>query len=189
MIQLFTNGFPKSGNHGLVKACELLGLPCDVNHVSYADGAPRGTTHHIHIRRDPRNVVISMLRFNAQPVTPGMFISRMRRYQDRSLIEEMAEFEPWLMDPHTLTIAYEDLISSDKTMRQIAAYVGVPYIEGAWERLPGRTFTWNDVHSDYRKIWNRNVADVWTDEGGDKLLASWGYKEVQDGTLNLGAGI
>jgi hypothetical protein len=176
MRSVFANGFPKTGNHGLVKACELLGVPASVNYKSFAEGMPPGTTHHIHIKRDPRNVVISMLRFNGQPVTPGTFLARFRRFQDDSIVEEMAQFEPWLADAHTLTVAWEDLIASDATMRQIAAYVDVPYIEGAWERLPGRTYTWNDKHSDFRDIWTRQVASAWRDEGGDNLLRVWGYE-------------
>ncbi len=56
-MKVIANGFPKCGNHALVKALELLGIPADVNHLSFAEGIPAGARH-ILIVRDPRNVVL-----------------------------------------------------------------------------------------------------------------------------------
>ena len=173
MMSVFTNGFPKSGNHALVKACELLGVPCKVNHRGTQEGLPEGTTHHLLIVRDPRDVVISMLRFNRQPVTPGMFIARLRCFEFAHLVEEMALFEPWLKT--AFVVRYEDLIRDSTEMERIAAHLGTPYFEGTWEELPGLTYTWNDVHSDYRKIWNPHLEETWAKDGGKELLARWGY--------------
>ncbi len=57
----------------------------------------------------------------------------------------------------------------------MAAWLDTPYIEGAFEDLPGKTYTWNDVHSDYRTIWCPQIERVWRDEGGEQLLKDWGY--------------
>jgi len=192
---LFINGFPKSGNHALLKACELLGVPAQVNHVPFKDGSPTNSTHRIFIKRDPRNVIISKMRMDNQQVTPGTFISKFRAWQKGgtqtvkledgpvhtfitpqiSTIEAMAEYEQWLNDADTFQITYEDLIRNDVDMRRIAVYLGVPYIESAFEELPGLTMTWNDEHSDYNKIWTPEVEAVWNDEGGVELLKRWGY--------------
>ena len=169
---LTTNGFPKAGNHALVKACQLLGQPCSVEHIAYA-GKPAGAC--VFIKRDPRNIVLSWLRFQNQPVTPGMFITHFRTFQTASLVEEMAAYEGWLTDPDTLVVRYEDLIASDAPMRRIAAYLGVPYIDGAFEHLPGLTRTWHADHSDYAAFWTPGVEKVWRKEGGPELLARWGY--------------
>lgn len=167
-----TNGFPKSGNHALVKAVQLLGAPCEVNHIPFGSEVK---DKHVFIKRDPRNVLCSWLRFNGQPVTPGMLITSFRRFQDRSLVEEMAEFEGWLTDSNTLVVAYEDLISSSAEMQRIADYLDTPYINGAFEALPGLTRTWFAEHSDYRAIWTPEVEAAWVAEGGPELLARWGY--------------
>lgn len=172
-MKLFTNGFPKTGNHALVKAAELLGVPCTVNHRAWEEGVPEGTTHSMLIVRDPRNVVISMLRFNRQPVTGGTFLARFRHFQYASMAEEMAKFEPWLRASHV--VRYEDLIRDDQAMRRMAGYLGVPYLEGSWSELPGLTFTWNERHSDYRAIWNPHLEEVWAREGGNELMKRWGY--------------
>lgn len=166
-----TTGFAKSGNHALVKAVQLLGQPCSVDHIEYA--GPIG--QHVFIKRDPRNVVCSWLRFNGQPVTPGMFITAFRLFQTGALVDELAAYEGWLSDPGTLVVSYEDLTASDAEMRRIAAYLGVPYIEGAFADLEGLTATWFAQHSDYRTIWTPEVEAVWVAEGGPALLARWGY--------------
>lgn len=166
------NGFPKSGNHALVKALQLLGQPCAVNHLPFGEQVAE---KHVFIKRDPRNVICSWLRFRGQPVTAGMFLTVFRRFQERSLIDEMADYEGWLSDPATLVVRYEGLIESDAAMHSIAEYLGVPYLAGAFEALPGMTRTWYADHSDYQTIWMPEVESAWNAEGGPDLLARWGY--------------
>lgn len=168
---VITSGFPKSGNHALVKAVQLLGQPCAVEHIEYS--GPIG--QHAFIKRDPRNIVCSWLRFNGRPVTPGMFITSFRLFQHASLIEELAPYEGWLSDPQTLVVSYEALIASDVEMRRIAEYLGVPYLDDAFSELEGLTATWFAQHSDYRTIWSPEVEAAWSAEGGPELLNRWGY--------------
>ncbi len=180
-FNVITNGFPKAGNHALVKACELLGVPASVIHLPYwrkeehfeQEGLVDPKT--IFIKRDPRNIVVSWIRFLRNPVTVGMFLTKFRKFREASLIDEMANFEPWLTHPNSLVIRYEDLIASEDVIRQIAAFVGVPYLEGAFPELPGATRTWNDVPSDYRTVWTPEVERIWNEEGGGELLSRWGY--------------
>lgn len=167
-----TNGFPKSGNHALVKAAQLLGQPCEVNHLPFGEPVEE---KHVFIKRDPRNVLCSWLRFNGQPVTPGMFITAFRDFSGQSLIAAMAKYEGWLNDPSAQVVRYEDLIANDSCLRDIAAYLETDYLDGAFENLPGMTRTWYADHSDYRTIWTPEVEAVWNAEGGQELLARWGY--------------
>jgi hypothetical protein len=167
-----TNGFPKSGNHALVKAVQLLGQPCEVNHVPF--GSPV-VEKHVFIKRDPRNVVCSWLRFIGRPVTDGMFLTSFRNFQGRALVSEMADYEGWFGDENTHVVRYEDLISDEACIRGIAEFLTVPYLKSAFSNLPGLTRTWNAAHSDYRAIWTPEVAAVWEAEGGDDLLKRWGY--------------
>lgn len=170
------NGFPKSGNHALVKACELLGIPAAVEHRRYADGLPVGAAQFLVIR-DPRNILVSLLRFEGKPVTPGMFLTRFRRLEGSrdTLAQGLARFEPWLRHERTHIVRYESLIASEVTMREMAVFADVPYLTGAWEALPGLTATWNQTPSDYRTIWTPDVEAVWIAEAGPVLLAEWGY--------------
>ena len=168
---VITTGFAKSGNHALVKAVQLLGHPCSVDHIEYA--GPIG--QHVFIKRDPRSIVCSWLRFNGQPVTPGMWITAFRLFQYAPLVEELAAYEGWLSDPQTLVVSYEALTASDAEMQRIAAFLDTPWIDGAFDELEGLTATWFAQHSNYRTIWTPEVEAVWVAEGGPALLARWGY--------------
>jgi Sulfotransferase domain len=175
---IFCNGFPKSGNHALWKAVELLGFAAGVNHAEFEAGAPKGTTHQVFIKRDPRNVIVSKLRGDQDAVTPGKFLSRMQRFDTASLVDEMRKFEGWMVAMQSLPIhvvRYEDLIADAGTMRALAWFLGVPYLEGAFGELEGHTRTWNKVKSDYREVWTDEVQRRWRAGGGDALLRRWGY--------------
>lgn len=174
MERVIINGFPKHGNHPLAKGCQLLGVPCQVNHIPF--GRMVEGNKHVFIKRDPRNALIAWLRMNGLPQTSGMFITAFRKFQTASLCEEMMEYEGWLTDCDTLVISYEDLIASDATLRRVSDYIGTPYIEGAFEHLPGLTRTWTGPnHSDYRTLWSPEIETVWIAEGGPELLMKWGY--------------
>lgn len=173
MEKVTPNGFPKHGNHPLVKGLQLLGVPCQVHHIPFGHPVEG---RHIFIKRDPRNALVAWLRMREMPETPGIFITAFRRFQERSLVEEMAEYEAWQRDPDTLVVRYEYLIADADELKRIAAFLGIPYIDGAFENLPGMTRTWTGPnHSDYRAIWTPEVESVWAEEGGNQLLAAWGY--------------
>lgn len=167
-----TNGFPKCGNHALVKAVQLLGQPCQVSHIPFGESVEG---KHVFIKRDPRNVICSWLRFTGQPVTPGMFLTAFRRFQSASLVEEMSAYEGWLSEPSVHVVRFEDLISDATCMQGIAAYLEIPYLDGAFENLPGLTRTWFPDHSDCASVMTAEVEAAWSAEGGNDLLARWGY--------------
>lgn len=173
---LTTHGFPKSGTHALVKACELLDVPwpCGAEHRTFAEGLDDGVTHDVFIVRDPRDVVVSMMRMDGQPVTPGLFIARFRRFIAAPLVDEMAAYQPWLQHSGHI-VRYEALVASERPMRALASYLGVAYPQGAWEHLPRLTRTWNDTRSDYRTVWTPEAKSVWKREGGRALVEAWGY--------------
>lgn len=164
----FLNGPPKMGNHALWKACELLGIVTNgVNHVEHPADIERP---HIFIRRDPRNALVSWVRFEGMPVTQGTLITAMASY-----LPQLARYEGWLTDPDTLVVTFERLVSDDQQMREIAAHCGVPYLDDAWPNLPNHTKTWTGRLSDYREHWTPAVDDAWVAAGGPALLERWGY--------------
>lgn len=184
-VQLATHGFPKTGTHALVKACQAVaGLPCDALHLPFAEGLPVGTTHDIFIVRDPRNILVSTLRMRHLQVSPGAIATLFRRYQTTSLRRELALYEPWLGSAG-LVVRHERLCDrTDVAVRRaevqrIADYLGagtaVFSVDAAAEQLLGWTLTWNATPSDFRPYWNEQLAHIWRHEGGDDLLARWGY--------------
>lgn len=170
---LTLNGFPKHGNHPLAKVVQLLGRECTINHLPY--GQPVGEKH-VFIKRDPRNGLVAWLRMNGQPETAESFIAALHKFQDRPLVEELADYEGWLTDPGTLVVRYEAMIASPAEIKRIAAYLDVDYSPSAFNHLPGLTRTWTGPnHSDYRNLWTPAVETAWADEGGAELLKRWGY--------------
>lgn len=168
MPDCFLNGPPKMGNHALWKACELMGIVTSgVNHVPHPGdvGQP-----HVCIKRDPRNALVSWVRFEGLPVTQGTLIAAMASY-----LQEIAGYEGWLTDPGTLVVSFERLVADDQQMREIAAHVGVPYLDDAWPNLPNHTKTWTGRLSDYREHWTPAVDAAWVAAGGPALLERWGY--------------
>lgn len=174
MIDLTINGIPKAGCHALLKACELLGIPTgNVEHLTYKEKTER---KYVFIIRDPRNILISWLRSKSKEVTQGNFISAFRRYDERqSFIEHIKSFLGWLSDPDTLVVRFENLIKDDKEMRRIADYLGVSYLDDAFENLPGLTRTWTGKYSDYQDIWTEELQKVWNEEGGVEIQKLLGY--------------
>lgn len=186
-MKLTINGFPKSGNHALMKACELLGHPAQVEHIPFAQGLPEGTTHHIFIKRDPRNVVISALRHIGNHVTPGTILSSFKKFEfqrgilhgEGSLVKLMGDYEGWLDDKKTLVVSYEELTNDATGMKMMAEYLGTPYM-GGFENLEGLTMTWNKVHSDFRIVFTSELHEQWAKEGGTDLLMRWGYHNTDN---------
>lgn len=173
---ILTTGFPKSGTHALVKAVQLLGHPCQVDHMPHTEYAGAWPGPRIVIKRDPRNVLLSWVRHQGKPVTRGMAITFMRDYDaGQTLAQAMAPFEGWLSDPGALLVSYEALTASDDEMRRIAAHLDTPYIDDAWRWLPGMTRTWRADHSDWEALWTPQMDAAWREIGGPELLDRWGY--------------
>lgn len=179
---IVVNGCPKSGTHALLKAVELLGQPVDdVHHIPFGQPLPDGVTKHLFIIRDPRNVIISWLRFNGKTVTDGTIMAAAQENDNGTSLLQIADsFLGWLTDANTHVVKFEDLIKDDAALRGIAAFLGVPYLDTAFPNLPGYTITWTGdgvtpAYSDYTQIWTPALAAFWTANGGDALVAAYGY--------------
>jgi hypothetical protein len=168
------NGMQKTGTHALVKGVQLLGFPEGWilhTHQSY----PYKYDKHICIFRHPRNCLISMCRWNRQPITTGMLIKFLREYDHYKSMTEIAKgFTPWL-NSSALIIRYEDLVASDLTLRTIAQYLDVPYLEDAFSNLPGLTLTWTGKPSRWEDYWNEELDRVWINEGMQEVQTAWNY--------------
>jgi hypothetical protein len=174
--EVFATGFYKSGNHALVKALQLLGCPCKVDHQPFSESWALWPGARVFIARDPRNVLVSWVRHQGQPVTTGMLIAYARDFEaGQTIAQAMQPYEGWLADAGTLLVRYEALVASDAEMRRIASHVGVDYIDDSWRWLPGMTRTWNKERSDYRAVWTPQVDRAWQQVGGQELLQRWGY--------------
>ena len=177
---VFAHGFMKSGNHALIKALKLLGFWTAPVHIPFGTAIPTGYTHNIFIKRDPRNIMLSVMRIFKDASTPEALITSCKDLDyggesTKDFFELLDKWSGWLTDPNTFVVKFEDLIASDAEMKRIAKYLKVPYKVGSFEKLPGDTATWNEEHTDYKDVWTQEVQDLWSSDAGTSLLIKWGY--------------
>lgn len=170
----WVNGFPKSGTHALIKACELLGVPATHHHEPWRKGlAVVGRP--LLVQRDPRNIAISWLRHHGRPVTEGTVIKTIRHFDRAPLAQELAAYEPWRYRAET--VRFEDLVSSVEVMRALATlFASEVDVDEAYAYLPGGTLTWTGQLSDWTAVWTPAIDRVWAEMDGPALLARWGYQ-------------
>jgi len=175
---IICNGLPKSGTHALVKAVQLLGQP-DTEHVHEPFGYDIGQNKHILVKRNPRNVLVSWVRFHGVQVTSGNLIGAIKRINDRSLGKLFNDYKGWLTDPSTLVVKFEDLTTDNgATIQLIANYLAVPYLTDAYTYLPGLTRTWTGNLSNWRNHWSAQVESEWNLSGADVAETDWGYANI-----------
>jgi len=175
---------PKSGTHALVKAVELLGIPwmqeggakeyCIHGHYEIDQPMPRGKQ--ILIIRNPRDMLVSWVRWTKSSVTEGYLISATKSYYSgKSFRDEARNYIDWFNDDETFVVKFESLISEPETLQQIARFINAPYIDGAFENIPGLTKTWTGKLSNWRDHWSSAVEQAWVDSGGLEIERGWGY--------------
>lgn len=177
-------GTPKSGTHALTKAVELLGIPrddryregfCSLTHALPDDPDLPHQYRAVMVIRDPRNMLISMVRWRRDTLASGFIIGCLHDYEmDLSLADWLTRMGPWLQRADVV-VRYEDLIESDAALRRIANALGLPYLDDAFSNLPGLTLTWNSQHSDWRKHWTPEIEAAWQSQGLDHIALAYGY--------------
>lgn len=172
---LYLNGIPKGGTHALMKAVELLGVPMapgyglmDRRLYAEAHKGPGG----VFIYRHPRDCLVSRVRMEREGVvTQGFLIARMH-----DLYSEWMGFLPFLSDPEILAVRLEDLRGDGgETIRRIAEHIGKPYLQDAYDNLPGMTYSWNEVPSRWQDHWTPEVDAGWVKERGPEVEKAFGY--------------
>ena len=188
-MKVIANAVPKSGTHALLKAIELLGVPqaketfgegVMLTHLEATETIP-DEVKVVTVFRNPRNCLVSMCRFQGRPIAAGFLIGIIRAYmvRDKSMRAYFEAFLPWMEQSHC--IRYESLCDSDETLRGVAAFLGVPYLDDAFPNLLGGTMSWTGKPSDWRAHWNDSIQRVWEEEGMDEIEKVLGYGTVNQG--------
>ena len=173
-MKILINGVPKAGNHALLKGVELLGVAgAHVDHRKY--GEPISEDRQLFLKRHPRNILISMARWQQRPLKQGPLIVLMQDFYNwEPMAQYLSAFTPWLHNGvHSLS--YEDLTGADWALRGIADYLNVPYLDDAFENLPGLTTTWTGAPSDWTQHWTPVMERAWEDHGMADVQHEWGY--------------
>lgn len=173
---LIAVGFPKSGTHALQRALLLLGLGyIPTSHLPYAN---RHTDQpYAFIKRDPRNVVISRVRWQQKPVTEEWIVHYLRQWNERRTMgEALAAFEGWLMDPDAVQVTFERLVTEPREMQRLGEGVRGRWQPERWRELrSGESRTYTGQLSNWPEHWTPRIEGVW-EECCAGVLGRWGYE-------------
>ena len=169
---IICNGIPKSGTHALVKAVQLLGQPTRHEHLPYSQ---KLNGKQILIKRHPRNIIISWVRFIKQQVTEGFIIHEMKTFEDNGLVQCLNDYSGYLTDKDTLVVSFESLISEESELRNISDFIGCEYIGDAFNNIIGLTPTYTGELSNWEDHWTDNIDKEWVKLNGHTAERLWNY--------------
>lgn len=165
------NGSPKTGTHLLVKSVRMFN--CVI--ASHNHNPELSPTKHIHIRRNPRNAIISYLRMDKTELTSKNIISKMKLF-----IDEYSQYVHLLSDKNILNVSFEDLLTDENELKRIADFIGFPLVDNHFKMLWGNTATFTGSLSNWRDYWCRDIIKAWSELGGVELENSLGYNPDTD---------
>ena len=164
------NGASKTGTHLLLKAVYLFGsVGFTATHAHKKYGS-KIYGKHIHIKRNPRNVLISWLRFTGQDLTDKNLLRNMPH-----VINEMNEYLGWLNDKDTLNVSFENLLTDEKEIKRISDFIEVPLSADHFRKLWGDTPTFTNSLSNWRESFSDKIKKEWGLMGGHELERLLGY--------------
>lgn len=168
---ILLNGSPKTGTHLLARAISLFGersitrghKPYDPNFMGIS----------IHIRRCPRNVIISAIRhFDAKR---GVNDETILQYIPM-IIKEMYGYIGWLSHPNTLNVTFEKILTDPNELERIRKFLSKPETHTSlFREVWGGTATFTGKLSNWRDHWTPKVSEAYKQAGGHTLENALGY--------------
>ena len=171
---LYCGGAPKSGTNLLLKAISLFNTNDDVrkHHYGFDKPFPFEDDAHpqVQIIRNPRNTLISWVRFKSLPRNNDTIIKSMEL-----CIDYMNSHFDCIADDRWHTVRFEELLSDPKVIEGIGEYLGLPLVENHFEKLWGDTSTFTNDLTDWKDWWTEEVNEAWTTKGGVELETKMNY--------------
>lgn len=165
---IIVNGAKKSGTHALLRAVDLFDIPTDEvkhSHVPFARADIVRHHKHIHISRNPRNVLISKVRrTTGDDVTEAVLMEWMP-----VVLHSIRTFLPWTKSGKCLNVRFEELITDPSIIEKISDYIGLPLREDHFKLIWGRTHTSTGNLSKWQDHWTDGLEKMWFDLGGHAL--------------------
>lgn len=169
-------GIPKSGTHALQKAVRELG--CEASEHSHTANYRLAEDNKVgYIIRNPRNVLVSALRYrnhqvrgSEKTITEEKLIGQFFDFFNTSIFGAYVGHARW-MDSKAHIVKYEELMDRS-AVPALAKFLGVPDkpIE-----IEGGTYTWTGTPSDWTQYWSEGIDRVWREEGMVVIERELGY--------------
>jgi len=181
---IWCNGAPKTGTHLLLNAVYHLGVHKKrLRHEhKYYDGwsdwknLEKPQLAHLHIIRHPKNVLISYVRYTFNECSEKHVLDNIP-----NVIDDCRVFVKWLYDKEVLTVKFENMLKNDKTLKNIAKFIGVPFKKSAFLNMTNKVVdlgfdnTKTNKHSNWQDWWSDRHQDRWIEYGGPQLEIDLGY--------------
>lgn len=181
MSDLIVVGIPKSGNNLAEKACKLLNLdPVGYRHTANYHLADSNKI--IYVYRNPRNVLISALRYRNHQrrgdediITQDKLIDVFYDFFNSSLSSVYRAYAPW-MESKACIVKFEDLLKSKDEMNKIATFMNVNLCtDKQFKQLYGESPTWSGKLSKWEPVWGEEIDRIWNEEGMVEIEKGLGY--------------
>ena len=170
--RIICTGSPKTGTHALLKAVRLfynhIGLP---EHMHLPHSHKKLNRRHVHITRNPRNTLVSWIRFNREKVTTGSLIGHVPQ-----IIKENFGYAPYLSDADLVhNVRLEELLSEPSVIEGVGKFIGLPIAENHFADIWGDTYTFTGKLSEWQDYWSDDVDAAWVAHNGPELEKALGY--------------
>lgn len=173
------NGSPKTGTHLLQKAVVLFGVDYLLTKYTHSLDEKEIEGKHLHIIRNPRNVLISWMRFNKNNFNEKDIINTIP-----SIIKEMKEYTKWLDDKNVFNTKFEILLTDPNELIKIGKFLGEKPIDNHFKLIWGGTKTFTNSLSNWREYWSDSIGIAWEKSGGLELENVLGYN-IDDNYVRL----
>jgi|TARA_R110000744_G_scaffold47410_4_gene104400 hypothetical protein len=169
---LYCTGAPKTGTHLLLKALHLFGGAGLAAIHSHKDHNFRWRVEdkRVHIIRNPRNVVISWVRYQKLPRNNQTIIGSMDY-----IIKRVNGHFGWLKEETVLTVRFEELLTDPSVIKKIGIHIGMAPVDNHFESLWGNTLTFTDDLTNWKDFWNDEVNAAWKAKGGIEIENKLNY--------------
>lgn len=145
--------------------------------------------------RDPRDRVVSLLRFNLRFKPAKRLIAAKKGTANDTMLAVTLNSEPfiaemlrwakiWAVWPGALRLNYEELAASSTALgavAKISAFLGLSKDADRDQRLLASVFekshTFSGEHSHWQDWFGRQSLEIWQRDGGPELVQILGYQE------------
>jgi hypothetical protein len=175
---LYCTGAPKTGTHLLLKALHLFGGKGLAAVHSHKDHYSKWNIDdkRVHIIRNPRNVLISWVRYQKLPRNDNTIIGSMDY-----IIKRINGHFGWLAENTVLTVRFEELLTNPDILKLISKHINMPLIDNHFELLWGDTLTFTNDLTDWKDFWTDDIQEAWVNKRGIEIEDKMCYFNTEGG--------
>lgn len=136
--------------------------------------------------RDPRNIVVSHMRYKNAGIDTAKADKRLLRLLTKhhggdGPIEHMTKWaKRWMACEGALVVRFETLIAERQSeVTRIRDYLGVGDVDAAITYAFGTSVTYTGRHSQWREWFGPQSLEAWKTNGGPDLVRLMGYSDAQ----------